>query len=77
MSYADSIKTHPPLVSNGILNNNLVQHGAVVQLDQKRISDASLGRIVVVDGEGLVFDTVGLGAESVNAGIGGGCIGAV
>ena len=56
-------------VSDGIFNHNLVQHGAVVEFDQERIADGTAGRLVVLDGERLVFDTVNLGAQRIDAGI--------
>lgn len=56
-----------PFVSDGIFNHNLVQHGAVVEFDQERIADGTLARLVVLDGERLVFDTENLGAQRIDA----------
>ena len=56
-------------VSDGIFNHNLVQYGTVVEFDQERITDGTLGALVVLDGKRLVFDTVNLGAQGIDAGI--------
>lgn len=56
-------------VSDGIFNHNLVQYGTVVEFDQERVTDGTLGTLVVLDGERLVFDTVNLGAQRIDAGI--------
>jgi hypothetical protein len=46
-----------------------VEKCAIVQLSQERVSNRPLGRIMVFDGEALVFNAVYLGSESINTGI--------
>ena len=65
------------LMTDGVLDFDLVEHGAVVELDEERVADGALLGVVVVDAELLVLDTVDLGAECVNAGIGSSGVGAV
>lgn len=66
----------PALMSNRVLHNNFVQDGAVVQGDEEGVPDGPFGGLVVVYGELGVFDAVDLGAEGVDARVGGGCVGA-
>jgi len=60
----------PALVPNRVLDLHFVKNGAVVQLHEERIADRSLGGIVIVNTEALVFHTEDLRSESVNARVG-------
>lgn len=66
----------PPLVSNRVLDGDLVEDGTIVQFDGNSVSDGPLLRVVVLGGEGFVLDTSDLGTESVNSRVGGSVIGA-
>ena len=59
----------PPLVTDWVFDFDFIQDRSVIQLDEQCVSDRSLGGIVVVDTELLVFDTVDLGTECVDAGV--------
>ena len=59
----------PTLVTNRVLDLDLVQDSAIVELDEKRVADGALGRLVVLDAETLVLDAGDLGTKGVNAGI--------
>lgn len=63
-------------MSNRILNNNLVQDGSIVQLDKKSVADGALLGIVVVGAESLLFDAEDLRAESIDARVRCGSVGA-
>lgn len=65
------------LVADGVLDLNLVEDGAVVEFNEKGIADGALLGVVVVDAEILILHTIDLGAERVDAGVGGRRIGAV
>ena len=67
----------PPLVSNGVLDRDLVEDGTVVQLDSDSVSDGPPLRVVVFSGEGVILDTSDLGTESVNSGISGSGVSAI
>ena len=56
-------------MADGILDG-FFQHGAVVELDAKRIGDRALFGVVIVGGEARLFDAFDFGAEGVDAGIG-------
>lgn len=64
------------LVADGVLDLDFVEDGAVVELDEEGVADGALLRVVVVDAESLVFDAEDLGAEGVDARVGGGGVGA-
>ena len=59
-----------------ILDFDFVEDGAVIEFDEEGVADGALLGIVVVDAELLVFDTVDLGTECVDARVGGSGIGA-
>ena len=59
------------LVTHRVLDLDLVKDGAVVELNQESIADGALFGVVVLDAELGVFDAVDLGAECVDAGVGG------
>ena len=61
---------------DGVLDFDLVEHGAVVELDEERVADGALRGVVVVDAEALVLDAEDLGPEGVDARVGGGFVGA-
>ena len=61
---------------DGVLDLDLVEHGAVVELDEERVADGALRGVVVVDAEALVLDAEDLGPECVDARVGGGFVGA-
>ena len=58
-------------VPNWVLNFDLVKNGAIVQLDEQRISDRAFVRIVIFHAEALVLDAVYLGTECVDAWVSG------
>ena len=58
------------LVSDGVLDLDFVKDCAVVELDQECVTDRTLFGVVVLDAELGVFDTVDLGTECVDAGVG-------
>ena len=64
------------LVPDGVLDLDLVEHGAVVELDEERVADGALRGVVVVDAEALVLDAEDLGPECVDARVRGGFVGA-
>ena len=64
------------LMANGILNLDLIEDGAVVKFNEESIADGPLLGSVVLFRESLVFHTVNLGAECVNAGVSSGSVGA-
>ena len=55
------------LMPNRVLDLDLVQDGAVVKLNKDSVADGTLGGLVVLDAEPLVFDAINLGAEGFNA----------
>ena len=61
---------------DGVLDFDLVEHGAVVELDEERVADGALRGVVVVDAEALVLDAEYLGAQRVDARVRGGFVGA-
>ena len=66
----------PTLVTNRVLDLDLVEDGAVVELDEERVADGALRGVVVVDAEALVLDAEDLGPECVDARVRGGFVGA-
>jgi hypothetical protein len=58
-------------VPNWVLDLDLVEHRAIVQLDVQRIPDRAFFRVVVLDAEALVLDTMDLGTKCVDAWVGG------
>ena len=62
------------LVANRVLNLDLVEDSAVVELDKESVGDGALSGIMVVDAVLRLLDTVNLGTERINAGVGGGGI---
>jgi hypothetical protein len=61
-------------VSNWVLNLDLIKQGTIVQLDEERISDRALLRIVILNTEALVLDAMNLSTERVDAWVGGGFV---
>ena len=59
------------LVTNRVLNGNLLKDGAVVEGDLDGVSDGTLVGIVVLGAVGLVLDTLHLGTELIDPGVGG------
>jgi len=59
------------LVPDWVLNLNFVNHSAIVQLDEQRISDRAFFRIMVLNTEALVLDAINLGAERIDARVSG------
>jgi hypothetical protein len=59
------------LVSNWVLDLDLVKHRVIIQLDVQRISDRAFFRVVVLDTEALVLYTMDLGTKCVDAWVGG------
>ena len=57
----------PTLVTNRVLDLDLVQNSAIVELDEKRVADGALGRLVVLDAESLVLNAGDLGPQLVDA----------
>lgn len=62
----------PALVPHGVLNLDLVEHGAVVERDEERVPDGALGGVVVFRAVARVLDAVDLGPEGVDARVRGG-----
>jgi hypothetical protein len=62
---------YPPLVSNGIFDLNLFEDGAIVKLNKKGVANGPLLRVMIVNAEALVFNTVGLSTKSINTWVGG------
>lgn len=58
-------------MSNGVVDVDLVQHGAVVKRDGDSVRDEALLRLMVVGTEGGVLDACDLVAEGVDAGVSG------
>ncbi len=56
-----------PFVADRVLDLDLVEHGTVVKSDQECVANGALSRVVVFNTEALLFDTVDLGAERVDA----------
>lgn len=63
-------------MANRVLNLNLFEHGSVIQSNQEGVTDGALSRIMVLNTESFLFDTVDLGAELVDAGVRSGSVGA-
>ncbi len=57
-------------MAHGIFHHDLIEHRTIVQLDEEPIANTALLRVVVLDAEPLVFHTVGLGTEGINAWVG-------
>lgn len=68
--------TYATFVSNWIFDLNLVEFCSVVQLDQERVTDGALLRVVVIYVEVLIFDTTDLSTKRVNSRIGSRFVGA-
>ena len=64
-------------VANRVLNLDLVEDSAIVQFDEEGVADGALFGVVVFSAVFGLFDAVDLGAERVDAGIGGGGVGAM
>lgn len=58
-------------VANGVVDLDLVEHGAVLESDLDGVTDVSLVGGVVLLGESLVLNTLHLLSEGVNSGVGG------
>lgn len=59
------------LVSNWILDFDFVKYRAIVQLDEQRISNRAFFRVMVLNAEALVLDTMNLGTKCIDAWVGG------
>jgi hypothetical protein len=59
------------LVSNWVLDFDFVKYRAIVQLDEQRISNRAFFRVMVLNAEALVLDTMDLGTKCVDAWVGG------
>ena len=57
-------------MSNGVFNNDFIENCTIVQLDQKGVTNGTLLGIMIVDAEVLLFNTVDLGPEFINAWVG-------
>jgi hypothetical protein len=57
-----------------ILYFDFREDSTVVERDEECVADGAFGWVMVVDRETLVLDAVYLGAEGVDAGVGGGCV---
>lgn len=68
--------TYTSLVSNRIFNDNFVQNGSVIQLDEESVADGALLRVVVVRAELLLLNAEDLGTKSVDAWVSSGRVGA-
>ena len=68
--------TYATFVSNRILNLDLIEFCSVIQLDQERIANGALLRLVVLHAKAFVFDTTNLSTKRVNSRIGGRFVGA-
>src|SRR5690606_7245474 len=53
------------LVADGVFAHDFVERAAVVELDAERVGDRALVRVVVVGGEGGVFDADDLVAQHI------------
>lgn len=62
--------TYTPFVSNWVFDLNLVQFCTVLQLNQERIANGALFRVVVLHAKALVFDTTNLATQLVDPRIG-------
>jgi hypothetical protein len=67
----------PPLVADRVLDLDFIEHGTVVESDEERVADGSSTGIVVLGAKALLFNAEDLGAERVDAGVGGGGISAL
>jgi len=63
-------------VSNWVFDLDLIEFCSVVQLDQERVADGTLLRVVVLHAEALVFDATNLSTKCVNSRVGGYFVGA-
>lgn len=57
-------------MADRVLDDNFLELGSVVQFNEEGVADGSLLGIVVVDAKVLVLNTVGLGAQLVDARVG-------
>lgn len=55
-------------MANGVVDLDLVEHGAVLESDLDGVTDVSLVGGVVLLGESLVLNTLHLLSEGVNSG---------
>ena len=55
------------LVADGVFDFNFINNGSVVQLNKEGVADGSLGRVVVLDAETILLDTVNLRTEGINS----------
>lgn len=53
-------------MANGVLDDNLIENGTIVERDEESVADASLLGIMVVHAECLVLDTVNLSTERID-----------
>jgi hypothetical protein len=59
------------LVPNWVLDLDLVKYSAIVQLNEQRISDRAFFRVMVLNTEAFVLDTINLGTKCVDAWVSG------
>jgi len=52
----------PALVADRVLDLDLVEHGAVIELDKQRVTDGALLGVMIVDAETAVLDAEDFGA---------------
>ena len=62
--------TYATLVSNWILDLDLIEFCSVVQLDRERVANGALLRVVVLHAKAFVFDTTDLSTKRVDSRIG-------
>ena len=58
-------------MANGVFNLNFVEDGTILQSDGDSVANGALLGIVIVDAEAFVFNTCDLGAQFVDAWVGG------
>lgn len=56
---------------NWVLDLDLVKYRAIVQLDKQRISDRAFFRVMVLNTEAFVLDTINLGTKCVDTWVSG------
>lgn len=61
----------PALVANRVLDRNLIQDSAVVELDANGVSNRTLLGVMVIDRVDVVLSASDLGSQGVNARVSG------
>lgn len=54
-------------MSNGVLNFNFVKDGSVIEFNQESVSYRPLSGVMIVNAEALVFNTIDLGPQCIDA----------